>query len=72
MKVRYRKEMANHSGPESCGDFHEEVGAHQALATLHEKIAGGTIERVFEADLKNVFGSLKSRVDAALCGAPSG
>ena len=28
-------------------------GAHQALATLHERIAGGKIERVLEADLKN-------------------
>lgn len=25
MKVRYRKEMANHSGPESCSDFREGV-----------------------------------------------
>ena len=25
MKVRYRKEMANHSGPESCGGFCEEA-----------------------------------------------
>jgi RNA-directed DNA polymerase len=25
MKVRYGKEMANHSGPESCSDFREEV-----------------------------------------------
>lgn len=33
-------------------------GAHQALATLHERIAGGNIEWVLEADLKNFFGSL--------------
>jgi RNA-directed DNA polymerase len=33
-------------------------GAHQALATLHERIAGGKIEWVVEADLKNFFGSL--------------
>jgi RNA-directed DNA polymerase len=33
-------------------------GAHQALATLHEQIAGGKIEWVLEADLKNFFGSL--------------
>jgi RNA-directed DNA polymerase len=33
-------------------------GAHQALATLHERIAGGKIEWVWEADLKNFFGSL--------------
>jgi RNA-directed DNA polymerase len=33
-------------------------GAHQALATLHERIAGGKIEWVMEADLKNFFGSL--------------
>src|SRR6201982_372905 len=33
-------------------------GAHQALATLHERIAGGKIEWVLEADLKSVFGSL--------------
>jgi RNA-directed DNA polymerase len=33
-------------------------GPHQALATLHERIAGGKIEWVLEADLKNFFGSL--------------
>jgi group II intron reverse transcriptase/maturase len=33
-------------------------GAHQALATLNERIAGGKIEWVLEADLKNFFGSL--------------
>ena len=33
-------------------------GAHQALATLHERIAGGKIEWVLEADLRNFFGSL--------------
>jgi RNA-directed DNA polymerase len=33
-------------------------GAHQALATLHERIAGGKIEWVLEADIKNFFGSL--------------
>ncbi len=33
-------------------------GAHHALATLHERIAGGKIEWVLEADLKNFFGSL--------------
>ena len=33
-------------------------GAHQALATLNETIAGGKIEWVLEADLKNFFGSL--------------
>jgi RNA-directed DNA polymerase len=33
-------------------------GAHQALATLHERIAGGKIEWVVEADLKNFFASL--------------
>jgi len=33
-------------------------GAHQALATLHERIAGGKIEWVLEAGLKNFFGSL--------------
>jgi RNA-directed DNA polymerase len=33
-------------------------GAHQALATLHERIAGGKIQWVLEADLKNFFGSL--------------
>src|SRR6266576_5355838 len=33
-------------------------GAHQALATLHERIAGGKIEWVLEADLKNFFGSM--------------
>jgi RNA-directed DNA polymerase len=33
-------------------------GAHQALATLHEVIAGRKVEWVVEADLKNFFGSL--------------
>ena len=33
-------------------------GAHQAIATLHEKISGGKIEWVLKADLKNFFGSL--------------
>ena len=33
-------------------------GAHQALATLHERIAGGKIEWVLEADIKIFFGSL--------------
>jgi RNA-directed DNA polymerase len=33
-------------------------GAHQALATLHEVIAGRKVEWVLEADLKNFFGSL--------------
>lgn len=33
-------------------------GAHQAIATLHEKISGGKIEWGLEADLKNFFGSL--------------
>src|SRR5262245_21763608 len=34
------------------------LGAHRALATLNEVIAGGKIEWVLEADLKNFFGSL--------------
>jgi RNA-directed DNA polymerase len=33
-------------------------GAHQALATLHEVIAGRKVAWVLEADLKNFFGSL--------------
>src|SRR6516225_676610 len=33
-------------------------GAHHALATLHERIAGSKVEWVLEADLKNFFGSL--------------
>jgi len=33
-------------------------GAHQALAILNEVIAGGKVEWVVEADLKNFFGSL--------------
>jgi group II intron reverse transcriptase/maturase len=33
-------------------------GAHHALATLHERIAGSKVEWVQEADLKNFFGSL--------------
>jgi RNA-directed DNA polymerase len=32
--------------------------AHQALATLHELIAGRKVEWILEADLKNFFGSL--------------
>ena len=34
------------------------LGAHHALATLNEVIAGGKISWVLEADLKNFFGSL--------------
>jgi RNA-directed DNA polymerase len=34
------------------------VGAHQALATLTETIAGRKVSWVLEADLKNYFGSL--------------
>ena len=34
------------------------VGAHQALATLTEAIAGHKVSWVLEADLKNYFGSL--------------
>jgi len=34
------------------------LGAHQALATLNEVIAGGKVGWVLEADLKNFFGSL--------------
>jgi len=33
-------------------------GAHQALATLHEVVAGRKVEWILEADLKNFFGSL--------------
>ena len=33
-------------------------GAHHALATLSERIAGGKVGWVLEADLKNFFGSL--------------
>src|SRR5271169_5367894 len=36
-------------------------GAHQALATLHEVIAGRKVEWVLEADLKNFFGSLSHK-----------
>src|ERR1700730_3264323 len=39
-------------------------GAHHALATLNEVIAGSKIGWVLEADLKNFFGSLKPRVVA--------
>src|SRR6201987_4157003 len=35
-----------------------ERGAHHALATLNEVIAGGKVSWVLEADLKNFFGSL--------------
>jgi len=34
------------------------LGAHRALATLHEVIAGRKVGWVLEADLKNFFGSL--------------
>jgi retron-type reverse transcriptase len=34
------------------------LGAHRALATLNEVIAGGKVSWVLEADLKNFFGSL--------------
>jgi RNA-directed DNA polymerase len=34
------------------------IGAHHALATLNEVIAGRKVSWVFEADLKNFFGSL--------------
>ena len=34
------------------------LGAHHALATLHEVIAGRKVGWVLEADLKNFFGSL--------------
>jgi RNA-directed DNA polymerase len=34
------------------------VGAHHALATLHEIIAGKPVSWVYEADLRNFFGSL--------------
>ena len=34
------------------------LGAHYALATLHEVIAGRKVSWVLEADLKNFFGSL--------------
>jgi len=33
-------------------------GAHHALATLHEVIAGKSVSWVYEADLRNFFGSL--------------
>jgi RNA-directed DNA polymerase len=33
-------------------------GAHHALATLHERVAGSKVEWILEADLKNFFGSL--------------
>ena len=36
----------------------EGLGAHRALATLNEVIAGGKVSWVLEADLKNFFGSL--------------
>lgn len=34
------------------------VGAHHALATLHEVIAGKSVSWIYEADLRNFFGSL--------------
>src|SRR5215475_1324045 len=34
------------------------LGAHHALATLHEIIAGKPVSWVYEADLRNFFGSL--------------
>jgi RNA-directed DNA polymerase len=35
-----------------------DIGAHHALATLNEGIAGKSVSGVLEADLKNFFGSL--------------
>jgi group II intron reverse transcriptase/maturase len=35
------------------------VGAHHALATLHEVIAGKPVSWIYEADLRNFFGSLE-------------
>ena len=40
------------------GGGRPERGAHHALATLNEVIAGGKVSWVLEADLKNFFGSL--------------
>jgi len=37
------------------------IGAHHALATLNEVIAGKPVSYVLEADLKNFFGSLDHR-----------
>ena len=37
------------------------------LATLNEVIAGGKTGWVLEADLKNFFGSLDSRLVAPVC-----
>ena len=37
------------------------VGAHHALATLHEVMAGKPVSWVYEADRRNVFGSLDHR-----------
>ena len=34
------------------------LGAHHALATLHEVIAGKPVSWVYEADLRHFFGSL--------------
>jgi|RhiMethySRZTD1v2_1073278.scaffolds.fasta_scaffold395776_1 RNA-directed DNA polymerase len=34
------------------------LGAHHALATLHEVIAGKPVSWIYEADLRNFFGSL--------------
>ena len=34
------------------------IGAHHALATLHEVIAGKAVSWIYEADLRNFFGSL--------------
>ena len=47
-------------------------GAHQALATLHEMIAGRKVEWILEADLKNFFREPEPRLDAPICRAPSG
>jgi RNA-directed DNA polymerase len=43
--------------PCSCGG-RPGVGAHHALATLHEVIAGKPVSWVYEADLRNFLGSL--------------
>src|SRR5260370_23649355 len=47
-------------------------GAHQALATLHERIAGGKIERVVEGGIKNFFGCLSDERQLRFFGDPVG
>ncbi|SRR5712692_4101666 len=66
MKVRYGKEVANHSGPESCGDFRE--GVAEALTGETDRSAieprnqeSGMPTLLFEAAWRQSQVMLRSR-----------